>query len=226
MALFKGRKQNAPDTAPPPDTGEDSAAADALAFDPDGTGSADQQPADKPRAPLLLIAGLAFLVVAVGVGSYFFFFAPAVEEIEVPDTPVSQQAQAPEEAPDDAAPGEELPLPDSDAPEGEIAEPAPQSTTTPAEVHEQSPPPPPAIRDFIAAQDGKGLQPNNAVPAVTLSPQPSAELYAQLQTLWKQGAAAKWRGDYAAARRVWSEILRLRPGHPGIQEAIDKLPQQ
>ena len=45
----------------------------------------------------------------------------------------------------------------------------------------------------------------------------------QLKELWLQGAAAKARGDIPAARRAWREILRLSPGHPGIQEAINKL---
>jgi hypothetical protein len=49
---------------------------------------------------------------------------------------------------------------------------------------------------------------------------PSAAL---LKELWNQGAAAKARGDKAAARRAWSRILQLSPGHPGIQQAIDKL---
>lgn len=45
----------------------------------------------------------------------------------------------------------------------------------------------------------------------------------RLKELWNQGAAAKDRGDLAATRRAWGEILRLSPGHPGIKEAIDKL---
>jgi hypothetical protein len=46
-----------------------------------------------------------------------------------------------------------------------------------------------------------------------------------LKSLWKQGADAKHRGDYDGARRAWTKILQLRPGHPGIQGAIDKLPK-
>lgn len=57
------------------------------------------------------------------------------------------------------------------------------------------------------------------VPSGTLTPQ----LKAQLKALWEQGARAKQNGDSAGARRAWQQILKLRPGHPGIQEAIDKL---
>ncbi|MDF2441533.1 MAG: hypothetical protein JWN98_2517 [Abditibacteriota bacterium] len=57
------------------------------------------------------------------------------------------------------------------------------------------------------------------VPSGRLSPQ----LQAQLKTLWERGARAKQNGDTAGARRAWQQILKLRPGHPGIQEAIDKL---
>lgn len=230
MALFKGRKQNASDNNPDdtslPDTDADLGAdTGATSFDPDPIGT---EPEKKTRSPLLLAAGLASLVVAIGVGSYFFFFAPTVEDIEVPDVPAARQAQVPDDdidadADPDSVPADTETLPESEEQPTE-EEPSPPATEL-VEVHEQSPPPPPAIRDFIAAQDGKGLQPNNAVPS--LSPpslQLSPELHAQLQTLWKQGAAAKWRGDYEAARRAWREILRLQPGHPGIQEAIDKLP--
>ncbi len=45
----------------------------------------------------------------------------------------------------------------------------------------------------------------------------------RLKELWNQGAAAKQRGDIKAARRAWSKILQLSPGHPGIREALNKL---
>ena len=51
------------------------------------------------------------------------------------------------------------------------------------------------------------------------------QIMIKLKRLWKQGAAAKKRRDYAGARRSWQEMLRVRPGHPGVQEAIDKLPR-
>ncbi len=57
-------------------------------------------------------------------------------------------------------------------------------------------------------------------PTVPLTP----GLLKQLQDLWKQGAAAKNRKDFAGARAAWTEMLRRRPNHPGVQSAIDKLP--
>ena len=68
---------------------------------------------------------------------------------------------------------------------------------------------------------------------VTAAPRPTAaptastvapEILAQLKALWEQGRDAKARGDYASARQFWQEALRIRPGHPGFQESIDKLP--
>ena len=79
------------------------------------------------------------------------------------------------------------------------------------------------MRDGVAAQDGKGLPPAAAVPVVRpAAPIPPA-LKSQLKILWQQGAAAKHRGDKAAAKRAWQKMLQLRPGHPGVQEAINKL---
>lgn len=54
---------------------------------------------------------------------------------------------------------------------------------------------------------------------------PANSKQAAMKRLWESGAAAKHRGDYATARKDWKRILELTPGHPGIQEAIDKLPK-
>jgi hypothetical protein len=54
---------------------------------------------------------------------------------------------------------------------------------------------------------------------------PSPDVMAQLKALWKQGAEAKKRGNIVGARKAWQEMLRVRPGHPGVQDAIDKLPK-
>jgi hypothetical protein len=48
---------------------------------------------------------------------------------------------------------------------------------------------------------------------------------AAMKRLWDSGAAAKHRGNYAAARKDWKRILELDPAHPGIQAAINKLPK-
>lgn len=58
------------------------------------------------------------------------------------------------------------------------------------------------------------------IPTVPLTPQ----LQQQLKALWKQGAAAKRRGDYAGARAAWEKALKLRPNHPGFADSIAQLP--
>ncbi len=85
------------------------------------------------------------------------------------------------------------------------------------------PRPIPVMPDGVAGQQGKGLPPASAVPVVHPTPALSPALKSELKTLWQQGAAAKHRGDKAAAKRAWQKMLQLHPGHPGVQEAIDKL---
>lgn len=76
-----------------------------------------------------------------------------------------------------------------------------------------------------AGQPGRGSSRTTTVrvgiPTVPLTP----GLQSQLKALWKQGADAKHRKDYAGARKAWTQMLTLRPGHPGVQEAINKLPK-
>lgn len=79
------------------------------------------------------------------------------------------------------------------------------------------------MRDGEAGQQGKGLPAASAVPVMHPTSALPPALQAQLKTLWQQGAAAKHRGDKAAAKRAWQKMLQVRPGHPGVQEAIDKL---
>ena len=79
------------------------------------------------------------------------------------------------------------------------------------------------MRDGVAGQDGKGLPAGAAVPVVRPAGPVPAALMAQLKALWRDGAAAKQRGDKAGAKRAWQKMLKLRPGHPGVQEAIEKL---
>lgn len=100
----------------------------------------------------------------------------------------------------------------------------PQPGKPPAVVPKPNMPKPvPIMRDGVAGQQGKGLPLASAVPVVQPAPAISPALKAQLKTLWQQGAAAKHRGDKAAAKRAWQKMLQLRPGHPGVQQAIDKL---
>ena len=57
-------------------------------------------------------------------------------------------------------------------------------------------------------------------PTVPLTP----ALLKKLKDLWQQGAVAKKKGDFAGARAAWTKMLQLRPNHPLVQSAIDKLP--
>jgi hypothetical protein len=80
--------------------------------------------------------------------------------------------------------------------------------------------PPPGM----AGIPGKGSTRTTTVQVVPPPGQPlTPALQAQLKALWKKGADAKHRGDLAGARSAWQQMLRLHPGHAGVQEAIDKL---
>lgn len=60
-----------------------------------------------------------------------------------------------------------------------------------------------------------------ATPAL---PSLTAAQLQQIKELWEKGAAAKKRRKYKTARAYWEKILKIHPGHAGIQEAINKLP--
>ncbi|PQV63358.1 hypothetical protein B1R32_11213 [Abditibacterium utsteinense] len=52
---------------------------------------------------------------------------------------------------------------------------------------------------------------------------PASAQTSQLKALWKQGADAKHRGDYAAARRFWNQGLKIQPDNAGFRESLAKL---
>jgi hypothetical protein len=54
---------------------------------------------------------------------------------------------------------------------------------------------------------------------------PTSAQMSQLKALWKRGAAAKHRGDYAGARRYWNQGLKIQPDNVGFRESIAKLPR-
>ncbi|RYX85281.1 hypothetical protein EON83_06710 [bacterium] len=68
-----------------------------------------------------------------------------------------------------------------------------------------------------------GQRPTNNAPSATADIDPA--LASKLKALWRAGADAKHRRDFQAARTAWGEALRLRPGHPGFQDSINKLPR-
>ena len=86
------------------------------------------------------------------------------------------------------------------------------------------PTPVPLIRPGMAGKAGRRADRRQVLVVTPNIAAQGGALQAQLDALWKAGAAAKHRGDNAAARNQWQRILELDPGHAGIQEAINKLP--
>lgn len=183
-----------------------------------GSGSATK----KSPPPAVLAGIVVLLLAAIGAGVYFFVLQPSADDDTTTTAPPAQVATTPE-TPENPAP---------EAPADQPVTPAPAKPATPAAAKPKptalpkpslpKPTPTPGIPAGLTGQDGKGLAPGNTVLAV----QPvSPALQAQLRQLWQQGAQAKWRGDYAGARRAWTRMLQLRPGHPGVQAAINKLPK-
>lgn len=86
--------------------------------------------------------------------------------------------------------------------------------------------PTPTIFPPPAARPGKWADPNEVtvVQAARVAPPVAPAVKARLKALWKQGADAKHRNDFAGARRAWSQALKLAPNYPGFAESIAKLP--
>jgi hypothetical protein len=70
--------------------------------------------------------------------------------------------------------------------------------------------------------DGDRSSPQPAMSADAIDPQ--VQTLAKVKKLWRQGAEAKKKRHFADAAVAWKEALELKPKHPGIQQAIDKLP--
>lgn len=203
-------------------------------------------PQKKAKSPALLAGGLVLLLTAAGVGAYFAFFNKPAED----DTLIAPPTMAgrPGMPGKPGLPGEPgLPgrpgMPGAPAPvpggPGTAAAPkAPKATasrtTTTTKVKvvvaptptPKPTPPPPLMPDGKAGQSGKGSSLGTTVEIVRPTPPLTPALKAQLKALWNQGAAAKHERNYGGARRAWQKMLQLRPGHPGVQEAIEKLPVQ
>lgn len=85
------------------------------------------------------------------------------------------------------------------------------------------------VSNFMSPAEDETAAPTTQIDTSTPSATDSnaaltPQVKAQLKQLWEQGKAAKQKGDFTAARRYWQQALELRPGHPGFQESIDKLP--
>lgn len=87
--------------------------------------------------------------------------------------------------------------------------------------------PAPVLFPPPAARPGKWADPNEVTVTkraqIALVVAPAVK--ARLKVLWKQGADAKHRKDYAGARRAWNQALKLAPGYPGFADSIAKLPR-
>ncbi len=222
MALGLGKKNN--------DTDSDWAnAAGTPGSDPANNFGNNDVPAKK-KPPVAILAGVIALLAVAGAGAYFFLLAPPVEDDVAPVGDPTQVATAPADPgdPSSAAPAADpaakpvMPAPAKPAPKPAAKPAAAAKAPTPVAKPKPKPTPTPGARQGLTGQDGKGLEPGNTVLAVQAV---SPALQAELRQLWQQGANAKWRGDYAGARRAWTKMLQLRPGHPGVQSAIDKLPK-
>ena len=159
-------------------------------------------PAVRRSLPLLPLLGAAGLLVALGVVGWTVFGPKNdAEDTVVATTPAMQT---------EATPGEMAP----DEPPGAVAAPgAPSNGVNPGIAVDGVPiAPGPVVR----------TAPLNSGPRPTVPLTPT--LQKQLKDLWNKGAAAKRAQDFAGARAAWTQMLQLRPNHPGIQEAIDKLP--
>jgi len=114
------------------------------------------------------------------------------------------------------------------APETEEVAPAPASRLPRrAAPPVQSAPPvsaPPVLAPRAAAVV---KSPPLIAPGTAVSPgiAPASDKRSQLRAIWKRGAAAKKRGDFAGARRFWNQGLKIQPDNIGFQESIAKLPK-
>lgn len=184
------------------------------------TGLAGDEPFEpyepvRKKSPLIpILAGLVVLAL-VGAGTFSFFRSQnagdeGALDVETPITNLKTDA-APTQTIDEA------PAP----PVSENPRPGPPKAP-PKLIKPKAPAPPPR-----SANPGIGTNPGAKVnaPKIAMATNPplTPELKAQLREMWKLGAEAKKRGDSAAAAKAWRQALRLRPGHPGFQESIDKL---
>jgi hypothetical protein len=204
--------------------------------------------AGRPKiSPILLAGGLVFLIVAIAVGVWLAFFNAPAEDTSTPATvPIARRPPRPTRPSvpppatkviDTKAKPAAKPTPKAKAAPVTHVAPGkagivPKAAKAPA-VAPKKPSQAPRVEPVkgvptpvvpppgMAGVPGKGSTQTTSVQVV----RPNVALSQQLKALWKQGAAAKHRGDTAGARRAWTKILQLHPGHPGIQDAINKLPR-
>jgi hypothetical protein len=212
-------------------------------------GAAPRRPG---ASPILLAGGLVFLIVAVAVGAWLAFFSAPVEDTSTPVAPVAQRPPRPVAPPPATKVIETRPkvVGAKPLPKTKVVPPrtpvtrvapgkagiAPKAATPPA-IAPRKPGQAPRVEPVkgvptpvvpppgMAGLPGKGSTATTTVQIVRPASAASPALARQLKALWNQGAAAKHRGDYAGARRAWTKMLQLHPGHAGVQDAINKLPR-
>ena len=180
-------------------------------------------PAVRRSSPLLPLLGVVALLAALGGVGWLVFGGASRPETAAPIVAASPSLQSPGgaivpggNAPNGVAIGSSVPAPG--APSGAVNQGIAVDGVpiAPGVIVAQAP---------IGALAPRGsLTPRGAATiAVATSSVPPA-LAKQLAALWKKGADAKHAGNIAGARAAWTQMLRLRPNHPGVQEALDKLP--
>lgn len=165
--------------------------------------------APKKALPLVPLLGAGAVLLALAGAGWWTFGRPAPEPEEAPVV-VSRKPK---------------PVTASNPPLRAPANPAPDAATSNAmETDLKTPVLVPAMGNAaspgVPPAKGAAPPPKIAPRAVIVPPARKA----QLKALWKKGADAKHRGDNAGARKAWQQALKLQPGHPGFQDAIDKLP--
>ena len=189
------------------------------------------------KSPLMPVLGGLVALALVGAGTYSFMKSQNGAENEAPVSPITQMRDERTPAPSETANAPKM---------AAVVEPTVVATTAPAIKKPVAiitkptasakiivvkptlqPPATTGANPGISDAPVRVLPANPANPIrVKKGPLPlTPEVQERLKTLWKIGAAAKKRGDFEGARMAWREALRVRPGHPGFQESIDKLPR-
>ena len=172
----------------------------------------DEMPASSAKnLPLVPLAGGLLSLLLLGAGAYSLLkdqnspATPATPIVQVRATPAPDQSMANSPA-----------MPATAAPRA--ADKNPVVAKNPVVMATQARP---LVKTRALEGANSGIAARPAAAQAPLTP----AIKASLKTLWNTGAAAKKRGDYAAARLAWQQALKVRPNHPGFQESIDKLPR-
>ncbi len=208
---------NAPMTPPPmPATGVAPAETAPVGVVPKGV----TRLKGRKSSPLIPILGALGLLAVAGGGAMFFLnSSKEAPEPEVTTPVVTRPRVAQNPAPTGSA--QLVPSTESAPPATGLRSASPGIAPAPLPVQ----PVQGAVRAPVRAPQNPA-QPTRvasaSAPSATGSLDPAKA--SRLKALWKVGADAKHRNDFAGARKAWQQALQLVPGHPGFQESINKLP--